>query len=223
MNEFGRAAIVKYSFPPFIDASCRREPDLENMCPSITALCRQGRFAPYLREGDIVVYLTVQGNYSPIKEKHHRVVAVLQIETVYNTHQQGKSEYSKLGITIPSNCMVKGNLPYDFDKTAGNFKTKKELEHFLVHNSPTQLTIGQRRLKHWDKNYLDKAQQWPCFIKTKALYKNVISPTPIFRTDFERIFNKLPNTRTPNKISENQFTELCKLLEIDVLLGKKIE
>lgn len=39
-------AIEKYKLPPFIDASCRREPDFQNPLPSISALCRQVSFAP---------------------------------------------------------------------------------------------------------------------------------------------------------------------------------
>ena len=43
----GRQAITKYGLPPLTDGSCRREPDFESSHPSITALCRFTRFAPY--------------------------------------------------------------------------------------------------------------------------------------------------------------------------------
>lgn len=221
-NEFGQRAVDIYSFPPFIDSSCKREPDLENPFPSISALCRQGKFAPHLAIGDIIVYMTIQGNYSPFTEKHHRIVAILQVEDVYNTHQQGQVEYSKLEIQTPSNCMIDGNVPFDFDKTAGNFTTKKELKRFLEHDKKTQDVIGQRKLKHWDNQYLQKSKEWTCFVRTKTLYKNLINPVPIFRQDFEIIFNKLPNTRTPNKISEDQFIKLSRLIGLDVLFGKVI-
>jgi hypothetical protein len=179
-------------------------------------------FAPHLHIGDIVVYMTVQGRYSPYSEKHHRVVAILQVDEIYATHQQGQIEYSKLNISTPSNCMVNGNLPFDFDKTAGNFKKTRDLKHFLEQNQQNQLTIGQRYLVHWDNSYLQKSQQWTCFIRTKALYKNLLDPVPIFHQDFEIIFGKLPNTRTPNKISEKQLIELSKLLGLNVSLGEKI-
>ena len=35
-NAYGRAAVYKYDLPPFIDGSCRREPDFESPFPSIT-------------------------------------------------------------------------------------------------------------------------------------------------------------------------------------------
>jgi hypothetical protein len=52
------APLSTANYPPFIDASCRREPDLESRYPSITALCREGHFAPHLHEGDVVAYMT---------------------------------------------------------------------------------------------------------------------------------------------------------------------
>jgi hypothetical protein len=64
----GRQAIQEYSLPPFIDGSCRREPDFESPFPSITATCRGGNFAPRLREGDRVAYLTVRGRYHGDRE-----------------------------------------------------------------------------------------------------------------------------------------------------------
>src|SRR5256885_16284632 len=50
--------------PPFVDGSCRREPDLESACPSISALCRCGLFAPNLQRGDIVVYSSFKGMHA---------------------------------------------------------------------------------------------------------------------------------------------------------------
>lgn len=33
-NKMGRIAIQKYAFPPYVDSSCRREPDFQNEYPS---------------------------------------------------------------------------------------------------------------------------------------------------------------------------------------------
>ena len=60
----GRAAVQGYGIRPFVDGSCRREPDLESDFPSITALCRFRSFAPRLQENEIAVYLTVQASLS---------------------------------------------------------------------------------------------------------------------------------------------------------------
>jgi len=59
----GRRAIEAFALPPFIDSSCRREPDLESRSPSISALCRRTKFAPRLYPTDRVVYITTKGRY----------------------------------------------------------------------------------------------------------------------------------------------------------------
>ena len=40
MNALGKAAIEDFGFPPYVDHSCRREPDFESQFPSISAICR---------------------------------------------------------------------------------------------------------------------------------------------------------------------------------------
>ena len=74
----GRAAVRKHALSPFIDGSCRREPDFESAFPSITAMCRAGNFAPRLQIGDRIAYLTVKGKYLGHHEPGWRLVAVLR-------------------------------------------------------------------------------------------------------------------------------------------------
>jgi len=59
----GRVASEKHGIPPFVDGSIRREPDLEHAVPSISCLCRAGKFAPRFQVGDIVGYMTCKGRY----------------------------------------------------------------------------------------------------------------------------------------------------------------
>jgi hypothetical protein len=214
-TELGLSAIEKYKLPPFIDASCRREPDFENPFPSISALCRQGQFAPHLQQNDIIAYITVGGDFKPHKQGHH-LIAILQVEEVYGTHQIGQNEYKKANLPIPSNCMVEGNPPFDFDKTAGNFKTKSQQKTFIKRTEEQKLDIGKRLLKSWDEHYLEKSKKWECFVKTRPIYVNIHNPTQILNSDFEYIFGKIPNTRTPNKISKKQLIELAKLVGINI-------
>src|SRR5918912_1952239 len=75
----GREAIKKFGLPPFIDASCRREPDLQSQFPSITALCRIEKFVPRLHERDSIVYITVKGAYKPERTPHWRLTAILKV------------------------------------------------------------------------------------------------------------------------------------------------
>lgn len=85
MSEIGMNAIEKYGYPPFIDSSCRREPDFENEYPSITVLCRQRKFAPILCQNDIVVYITVKGKW--FKDYgHRRLIAILEVTEKKHSH-----------------------------------------------------------------------------------------------------------------------------------------
>ena len=116
----GLNAIDEYNFPPFIDASCRREPDFENPFPSITSLCRQGQFARHLKINDIIVYITIGRKFKPLKKGYH-LVSILQVKNVYPNHEIAKTEYIKENLRLPSNCIVRNNPPFDLLKTGGNF------------------------------------------------------------------------------------------------------
>jgi hypothetical protein len=220
-NDLGQQAIRIYNLPPFIDASCRREPDLQNDYPSISALCRKKQFAPTLKPNDIIVYLTVKGDYTPYDKKHHRLVAILQVEKVFTTHSEGQIGYSQLKVQTPSNCMVKGNDPLDFDKTAGNFDQKTEMNKFLNRSIEVQKRIGQRRIQLWEKEYLERSQHWTCFVQTRKLYCELTNPKPIFPFDFETIIGRSTPPRQPKKLSEQEFKQLAKLAGIEISLGEK--
>ncbi len=75
-NGFGRKACEDHGHPPFVDASCRREPDFESPFPSISALCRAQMFAPRLHEGDRVIYMTKKGS---AEQGVRHLVAALEV------------------------------------------------------------------------------------------------------------------------------------------------
>ena len=116
-SPLGLQAVQTLNLPPFIDASCRREPDLQSRWPSISALCRKQYFAPRLRPGDHVVYITVKRTYPGADEAHRRLVAILNIKASFKTHRDAAVWYRDQGIALPSNCMVFGNRPQPLDQT----------------------------------------------------------------------------------------------------------
>jgi hypothetical protein len=209
-NKLGVIAISKYGFPPFIDSSCRREPDFQNRFPSISALCRGSKFAPRLRKNDIIVYITVGGNFPPYKNGHH-LVAILKVTNVFQSHSLGEIWYTNNSSSVPSNCMTPTNPPLDFDKTAGDFRTSKQIKNFLAHSSQTQQIIGQRRLALWDNTYLLRSQRWSCFISTSPIYIDYNNPKIISKNDFNRIFGKIPNTQIPKIIPQIKLNQLYML------------
>ena len=220
-RKLGVLAIEKYGFLPFIDASCRREPDLENPFPSISALCRQGNFAPHLRKHDIIVYMTTGGKFAPYKMGHH-LIAILQVQEIYETHELGKDGYINAKLPIPNNCMVKETQPFDFDKTAGGNMKASIIEKFLSLSSEAKERANKELIKDWNNDYLQRSLDYQCFVKTTSLYVNLQTPTHLLKSDFEYIFGKLPNTRNPNIISENSFVKLAKIAGLDVTLGVKV-
>lgn len=213
----GLRAVEELRFPPFIDGSCRREPDFEHKFPSISALCRQGVFAPHLKEGDIVVYMTVGGIVPPYKLGHH-IVAILQVEKVFPTHKDGEHGYLADGLSIPSNCMSSSHGLHKFEETMGNYKNQKEMKSYLRRDIAIQKKIGAKRIVGWNERYLDKSVRWQCFVKTRKVYLNLIDPPVITDSHFKQIFGKLPNTRTPCIVSVNELMELGKVAGLDINL-----
>lgn len=214
-NEVGLEAITLHGHPPFIDASCRREPDFENPHPSISALCRGRAFAPHLKTGDVVVYMTVGGVFSPYKQGHH-LVSILQVEHVHLTHINGCSWYASNGYPIPSNCLVPTNAPYGFDHTAGDFNNKKERMRYLSMPLSSKTRFGSLRVVSWDSRYLSRVTTWPCFVRTRSIYVELNRPPLITPSEFGKIFGRVPNTRIPNKITHSQLTQLAAIAGIDL-------
>src|SRR5437870_5562047 len=115
----GRLAIERHRLPYFIDASCRREPDFQAAFPSITAICRGRMFAPRLKEGDAVAYLTVKSQYPSEQFQHWRLIALLRVIHRCDSHREAAAWYQERALPLPSNCLVEGNNCLPFELTAG--------------------------------------------------------------------------------------------------------
>jgi hypothetical protein len=217
-NEFGLNAIRELQLPPFIDASCRREPDLENPFPSISALCRQSIFAPHLHVNDIVVYITVQGKYpNDITENtHHRLIAILQVIEACETHLEASEWYRSHNLPIPSNCMIPDNPPKRFEETASRYNTKKEIRLFLSRPIETQRIIGVKIIEKWNDEYIDTSLKWPKFLITNTIFKDYNNPPIILDEHFISIFGRTINTETPNIISLENLVSLGKIAGLNI-------
>ena len=213
-TRIGRNAIKAFGYPPFIDASCRREPDFENPFPSITALCRQDKFAPQLLPNDIVLYMTVKGKWFESFE-HYRIIAILEVIERKETHLEAKSWYMHRGLPVPSNCMVEGNHPHSFLETAGNYDTEAEINRFLISSEEKQRIVGERRIKLWDDHYRSKSKKWGAFIVTRPIFVNLVDPPILRPEDILSVFGKSINTRMPKKITRSEFKALAVIANIN--------
>jgi len=161
----GIEAIENHKLKPFIDASCRREPDLENEYPSITALCRKDKLATQLKEKDIVIYLSKPGRYKSsekyLKSGRYNLVSILEVVKVCKNHEEAKEWYTERNIALPNNCMVKENPPNLFHQTGGDFKNQKEIKQFLQLDRKTKEKEGEIRVRRWNHNYQKRADEYP--------------------------------------------------------------
>lgn len=214
MTEIGMRAVRDYGYPPFIDASCRREPDFQNEYPSITALCRQEKFAPILCPNDIVVYISVKGKWLTDFD-HYRLIAILVVTDKKQSHSAAAMWYRNKKIELPSNCMVNDNLPYEFHETAGNYEKKTDIRKFLCYENEKQKQIGKRRIEIWNGEYLNKSKKWGDFVITKPIFIELNNPPILTDDDMKKIFGRVPNTRNPNKITKEELKELAKYADID--------
>ena len=185
----GRAAARQFNLPPFIDASCRREPDLQSRYPSISALCRKQYFAPRLRPGDRIVYITVKRAYTGPHEPHRHLVAILEVKHSFNTHRDAAAWYRGQGAAPPSNCMVFGNPPQPLDHT----------DRF------------HPALRRWDAEYRLRARKWGIFHACASLFLDLHTPPTLTDADLKRIFGSVPATQTPPAITEEQLNRLKTL------------
>lgn len=111
--------------------------------------------------------------------------------------------------------MVDGNLPNTFHETAGNYGKKSEIQKFLNSDLEKQIQIGKRRIDLWDAEYLNKSKIIRDFVITKPVFIELRNPPLLTDDDMRKIFNKVPNTRNPNKISKEEFKELAKFADIN--------
>jgi hypothetical protein len=143
----GRDAAARFGLPPFIDGSCRREPDFESAFPSISALCRGANFAPRLHKDDTAVHITTKGRWLGYSEPHWQLVAVLRVRERFESHDDAADWYREQGLPLPSNCWVEGNPPIPYERT--------------VQDSPWET---------WDRGYRVRARRFPVFLATEALF-----------------------------------------------------
>jgi hypothetical protein len=190
----GREAIRRYGHAPFVDASCRREPDLEAEPASISALCRAWAFAPRLREGDVAVYLTKLGKYPGMSTAAWRLVAVLQVMKRCESHEEAADWYARRNLPLPSDCLVVGNDPLPLDHTSE----------------------WNRELRDWDVGYQARVDKYPTFLICKKLYVELSQPKTVTRADLEEVFGRIPATRTPAVQNPNEVRKLLAGLGIGV-------
>ena len=201
INRYGRKAIETFRLPPYVDGSCRREPDFESKFPSVSTVCRSTKFVPRLHEGDTIVYMTVKGKYDPVKHGHWRLIAILKVLKRFDSHRDAAEWYITEGIPLPSNCIVDGNPPLPLDKTTGPIPSTRF----------GNVTDPVRVIRMWDSGYHRRARECGVFLVCEPQFVELHQPPVLTDELLREIFGKIPATLNPPQISEGDLARLQEL------------
>ena len=192
-TRFGRDRLAENAtLHPFVDASCRREPDLQHCYPAITAICRASRFAPRLRREDRVIYLTIKDRYAGHDERCWGLIAALRVVEVAPTHAEGAAWYRGRGLEPGNNCFVPETTPLPLTATSG-------------------LPAHYDSVRAWDFAYRRRVQRWPCFVITEPIAVDLDTPAVVTSETLMCIFGRLPVTRNPPRITDAEFGALLEV------------
>ena len=198
-NPAGREAIRIHRLPPFIDGSCRREPDFEARVPSISALCRGRNFAPRLWPGDRIAYISRKGKYA--SGDGRCLVALLTVEHRFKCHQEAANWYAQQGYDLPSNCMVPGNPPQTYDRTNGNPPSEVK-SRVNAEKDPTQA------VRLWDAGYAYRARHYSVFLACRADFLELWHPPVLRHEDMISVFCRVPGLQNTPKMTPDAFARL---------------
>jgi hypothetical protein len=200
----GQRASMRFNLLPYVDGSCRREPDFECEFPSITSLCRSDLFAPHLKEGDEVVYITKKDFYGEAF-KHWRVIARLKILKRFDTHPDAAAWYRREIGKLPSNCMVAGNPPLPLSYTSRG-----------ASDCAQGCGSTAASLEKWNEHYQKRADTIPVFLTCKAMWKELSSPAILTDAEACRILKSWERVRSrlPIKITGAELEALENIRRI---------
>jgi hypothetical protein len=203
ITRFGRKAITTFGLNPFIDGSCRREPDFENPYPAITQLCRPSKLVPRLSIGDLVIYLTIKGNYGD-PTTHWKFIAILEVISIQLTHCCAANYYLANNIPISQNIICNQTIPFPIEMTHGSTGFK--------HGNLNPYQI----IKKWNWEYIKRAINFPEVAITRVwknhLYLN--NPPKITHEMMMNIFNRISGTQTPPKLKNTEWENFKRIMNI---------
>jgi len=193
----GSIASKKYNLLPYIDGSCRREPDFEHNYPCITGLCRPN-FSKKLATGDLVIYLANKKGMG-----NSRIIAILEVIHKTDSHKDAAKWYLSKNQALPNNLIVKNNHPFPLDKT-----------HRMI--GCDRCITDNDTIEKWDDGYRERAEEQPavaiCKIWEKFLF--LTNPPVLSKTNKENIFGRIPATRSPPALTEPEWAKFKKFIKV---------
>ena len=138
--------------------------------------------------------MTVKGNYDGYYAKHWRLTAILKVIKQFKSHEQAAKWYNEQEVKLPSNCLVRGNPPLKLDQTNNYSK--------------------HRSVKYWDAVYRKRVRDYPVFLACKAIFLEINDPPVVTRKTLCDVFDRIPGTRNPPKITDEEYQKLIQRVGI---------
>lgn len=187
----GKKAIAKFNLYPFIDGSCRREPDFQNELPCITGLCRPG-FAEKLEIDDKIIYVTNKKGIGARK-----IIAELRVVRIFENHEKAADFYRSINKEIPNNLMATGSQPFDLDKT----HRKMGWDEWVKSNNS---------LEQWNNEYIKRSKSNPIVIQCEIIYMNLNNP---FKIDESKLVNRKLVAQNPPILSDEEYQIIKNMIQ----------
>lgn len=191
VNKIGRASATKYNLPLYIDGSCRREPDFENLKPAITQLCRPTKLVTRLSYNDLIIYITKLGSYGT-NQAHWKLISILEVIDIVPDHNSAFSFYTKNKIPVSQNIICNSTSPFPLDYTHGINENNKN-------NTNDNVVI-----RKWNAAYIYRAKQYPEVAITQV-WNNILhldNPPIINHQMMKSIFGRIPGTQNPPELND---------------------
>lgn len=175
--------------PPFVDASHRREPYLSRELATISSICRGKNFAPRLKTGDIVIYLTKKRRYDDDDGASMRLTAVLEVVRGFDSHEDAAAWLIGEGRTPPPNCLVEGNDDLDTEACA---------------------PCSPDKLLELETRYRSRVEQYPVYFICHPLWLCLESPPTVTDAILESALGRVPLVQTPTTWTRRKVRALLR-------------
>jgi hypothetical protein len=203
----GRIAVSDHGTPPFIDGSCRREPDLESDPPTFTELCRPGD-GPRFEVGNRILYATIKN--PNVTCRGWGLVAALEVIKVHASHEEAARWFRDRKLRLPSNYIGDGNPCKPLHLTTG-----LPADHGNPQQQWSQSGKPPGTLAEWDAHYKHRASTYAKFAVCKHLQPPRLRDAPFYISELKQCFEsgEVPITRFRGaRISDAEFENVATLM-----------
>lgn len=202
-NGFGRNNAIAHGLPLFIDGSCRREPDFQNPFPAITQLCRPGKLVTRLSVGDLVIYLSKVGNYKN-PPAHWNFIAILEVLSLQLNHSSAANYYLANNIPISQNIICNHTAPFTLNMTHG------------LSGFPHGHLNPNRIITLWDNSYIIRKNNFSkvAITSVREDHLHLNNPPQITHQMMMDIFNRIPGTQNPPKLTDVEWDNYRRIMNI---------